>query len=182
MKKQKKISTIIYNFNFLFKVLIIFFALNYNSQGFSQIIEQNRIILSKNVIKKISTYLLAAKNHNYAFYSKSISKKLFYFNIMYVSISEKGDTVTMSYCDEDFSGCAQKYLAKFQTKKKCERISNQKCRIIVENENFITIDSKKIKILNINDHFIYNNKSIELKNYEIQYPTNNEFSDGQYDQ
>jgi hypothetical protein len=71
-------------------------------------------------------------------------------NGVYYALSESGNASVMSFCNEKINNCILHNI-KFITKKKCERISKEKC-FIIASANKIILNKKIYKI---------NNKNIE---------------------
>ena len=175
----------------IIKIFLLFFLVFYCFQAQSYAVnEDQKIKVSPKTFEIINNYFISSsnykKNFKHNFRSKSLNRMISQHEIMNISLSETGNMVVLSFCNDDFSGCAQDYLAKFQTLKKCERLSQEKCKNIIEGKKII-LKNKKL-FLNMNEnlekYFIISDKqklSSAVNHYEIQYPSNNEFADNDYD-
>lgn len=181
---------IITQINFI-KIISLLISIFLFSQAQSYAVSKDqKIKVSPKTFEIINNYFISSsnykKNFNHSFRSKSLNRIISQHKIMNISLSETGKMVVLSFCNDDFSGCAQDYLAKFQTLKKCERLSQEKCKNIIEGKKII-LKNKKL-FLNMNEnlekYFIISDKqklSSAVNHYEIQYPSNNEFADNDYD-
>lgn len=171
----------------IFFILLSLFC--YQSQS-NAISKDQKIKVNTKTFDIINRYYISSsnykKNFKNSFKSKSLSRIISQYEIMNISLSQTGDVVVLSFCDHDFSGCAQDYLAKFQTLKKCERLSKTECRNIIQGKQ-IVLNNKKI-FLDTNEdlgkYFLINDKEkIESRaiHYEIQYPSHSQFADNDYD-
>lgn len=175
----------------LIKLSILFLITFFCFQDQSGAIDQEqKIKINAKTFNIINNYFISSssykKNFNHSFKSKSLNRTISRHEIMNISLSEKGDTAVLSFCNYDFSGCSQDYLAKFQTLKKCERLSKTKCKNIIKGKKII-LKNKEIFLKideNLEKYFLINNNK-ELRtisnHYEIQYPSNNEFADNDFD-
>lgn len=90
------------------------------------------------------------------------------FNLMYYAISNDGNYSSFSICDIGKGSryeCVD-YFEKFLTQKGCERISNQKCTVLVAYEKLIinNKETKLDKIIDSNDL----NKEFQHANIKIE--------------
>ena len=89
------------------------------------------------------------------FYSKIYGSKFRQVYGLYFALSENGNIVSFSFCEDDMIGCNTNLL-KYQTKATCEKFAKQVCNIIAINKNLI-LNSKIISIENekqIQNYFI----------------------------
>lgn len=158
------------NFFLLFCAYLFFsnsaLAVSFNKKNTLLIKNNNQIPVSKEVFARMENYLKGS------FFSKNLNRKLIQVSGIYMSISEKGDHSSISFCDADnFDLCAEQHLA-FQTLKKCEKISEQKCYLVFRGKTFLPRKDNK---LNLKKYFyIQNNKAGE--HVDIQGKTLEEFN------
>ena len=117
-------------------VLLLFFSTHAQSFDFKTrylylyTLEADKIKISELQFKRLNDYL----NGNFFSFEQNNYQK----NVkgIYFSISQSGNTSVISYCDQDVIYCVTDNL-KFQTNFKCERISNEKCYIILIEDNIV---------------------------------------------
>ena len=116
------------------------------------------------------------------FFSYSENKKITKALGMYFALSESGSNTAISYC-QDFLMTCDKNLVKIRTKMLCERISNEKCKIIFNEDKFL-INNKRINVKKIEElkkYFIIvkeSNNFNQNNHQEIRIPNSSETSDG----
>lgn len=160
--------------NKLLCIIFIFFVTSFQCYAES-FIKKNTYNLNNNQNIKISntTYMRIKGYLNGNFYSENLNKKLYQISGIYFSISQDGNYSTTSFCDaDDFSLCAEQMLA-YQTLKKCERISKQKCFLIFRGKTFLPLITNNIDIKKI--FTIVNNSN--GKHYDIYGKTLEEYHD-----
>ena len=78
------------------------------------------------------------------FYSSVHGTKLNQVFGLYFALSESGNIVSLSFCDDHMIGCNTNLL-KYQTKATCERFAKETCSIIAINKSLV-LDKKIIPI------------------------------------
>lgn len=165
MKKNK--STILF--------LIFFFLLQSFNQAYPvNFIKKNTFNISKNKKKNVSQNVYNRINGylNGNFQSRNLNRYLKQVAGIYMAISDDGKNSSISFCDADnFDLCAEQHLA-FQTIKKCEIKSNQKCFLIFRGKIFLPNREEDFSIKN---YFNVNNNTPGY-HYDIHGKTLEEFN------
>jgi hypothetical protein len=116
------------------------------------------------------------------FYSKVYGAKIYQVFGLYFALSEKGNAVVFSFCEDDMIGCNTNLL-KYQTKAKCEKISGEPCNIIAINKDLV-LNNKIITIENekqIKEYFVINSdKKIPNFSFEIRAQNLRDFGNDDY--
>lgn len=148
LKRKNKIIKI-----FIFLILI--FCLNTYTSLAS---EKNKIKISKDVSERIDQYL-ENKIFSYVY-----DNTIYNTTKIAVAISEDGFSSVLGYCREKLELCRTNSPYLFQIKKRCERISNKKCEIIIKGD-FLFIDKNKIKLNKENKeiYFLVQKNTLEKK-------------------
>ena len=148
LKRKNKIIKI-----FIFLILI--FCLNTYTSLAS---EKNKIKISKDVSERIDQYL-ENKIFSYVY-----DNTIYNTTKIAVAISEDGLSSVLGYCREKLELCRTNSPYLFQIKKRCERISNKKCEIIIKGY-FLFIDKNKIKLNKENKeiYFLVQKNTLEKK-------------------
>ena len=120
-------------------LLLIFFSKNTNLLAS----DFNKIVISEEVSARIDQYM------NNKIYSYVYSNTINNITKIAIAISDDGLSSVLGYCREQKELCRTNSPYLFQIKKKCEKISQKNCRIIIK-EDFLLIDKKKIKLNKIN--------------------------------
>lgn len=124
-------------------ILLLFFSTHAQSFDFKTrylylyTLEADKIKISELQFERLNDYL----NGNFFSFEQNNYQK----NVkgIYFSISQSGNASVLSYCDNDIIYCVTDNL-KFQTNYKCERISNEKCYIILVEGNIILNKKKTV--------------------------------------
>lgn len=148
LKRKNKIIKI-----FIFLILI-FCLKTYTSLAY----EKNKIKISKDVSERIDQYL-ENKIFSYVY-----DNTIYNTTKIAVAISEDGLSSVLGYCREKLELCRTNSPYLFQIKKRCERISNKKCEIIIKGD-FLFIDKNKIKLNKENKeiYFLVQKNTLEKK-------------------
>lgn len=120
----------------IISVFFVFFSIS------SKALEQKKFEISEKTFKRIQEYVSGN------IYSHSYNRKISNVSTFDIAISEDGQFSVFSYCrynGVDANTCQLNSPHQFQIKKKCERISGQKCLIVAEKKYFV-LDSNKKKI------------------------------------
>jgi hypothetical protein len=116
------------------------------------------------------------------FYSKVYGTKIKQVFGLYFALSEKGNTVSFSFCEDDMIGCNTNLL-KYQTKATCEKFAKEACNIIAINKNLV-LNKKIIPIENekkIQKYFIIDtDQKISSFSYEIRAQNLRDFGNDDY--
>jgi len=134
---------------FFISILIFFYPShslpNLNLQNlylFKYSTNEKIIKISENNLKRLKEFFFgdfySYEQNNYQSGAKGI----------YFAVSESGNSSVFSFCNEDINNCILNNM-QFITKKKCERISKEKCTIIATN-NKIILNKKIYSIKNEN--------------------------------
>ena len=101
--------------------------------------KSDKIKISELQFERLSNYL----NGNFFSFEQNNFQK----NVrgIYFSISETGNASVLSYCDDNVVYCVTNNL-KFRTNYKCERISKERCFIILVQDN-IVLNKKKSHLI-----------------------------------
>ena len=148
LKRKNKIIKI-----FIFLILI-FCLKTYTSLAS----EKNKIKISKDVSERIDQYL-ENKIFSYVY-----DNTIYNTTKIAVAISEDGLSSVLGYCREKLELCRTNSPYLFQIKKRCERISNKKCEIIIKGD-FLFINKNKIKLNKENKeiYFLVQKNTLEKK-------------------
>ena len=150
---------------FLTTIFIIFLGKEVHASNFQYTItEYEKIKITE------FNYLRLLEYSKGDFYSKTHGSRIFQVKGLYFALSEQGNVIAFSFCDDDIIGCNENLL-KYQTKATCESLSKEKCNIIAIGNNLI-LNRKIIPIINnqdLNKHFaISKDNSMSNLSYEIR--------------
>lgn len=149
IKRKTKIFTNIVFFFFIFNFCQIAESQSFIKKNTIQVNKISKKGVSKEVYSRIEGYLKGR------FYSTNLNRNLFQVSGIFMSISENGSNSSISFCDADsFDLCTEQHLA-FQTLKRCEKISTEKCYLVFRGKEFLPTRNKKEII--IKDYFYISN-------------------------
>lgn len=151
--------------NYLFVTTVTLIALNLDAFAMT-FKDKNLFRYSYNSsIKKISNQNLKRLENFLSGNFYSYQQNNFQKNVhgAYFALSETGTTSVLSYCVETIEECILDN-AQFITKKKCERISNEKCFIILSQNTLVMNNNKYIIENNLNENKKYFETFISKKN------------------
>ena len=94
------------------------------------IVGKDKINISKESFLRLEEYRKGR------FYSKVYDTKIFNVTGLYFALSETGNAVALSFCEDGLFDCNTNLL-KYQTRLTCEKISKETCNIIAINQNLI---------------------------------------------
>lgn len=126
-RKKNKLNSYLINITIL--LILSFFLFNIKVNG------NEKITISNFSYSRAIGYLEGN------FFSFSENKNITKAIGMYFALSESGQNTSLSYC-QDFIMTCDKNLVKIRTKMLCERISNEKCRVIFNEDKFL-VNKKK---------------------------------------
>lgn len=142
-----------------FLLIFIFFLLFSSESNSFNFIKKNTIKL--NNVKKIeisNETLVRIKGYlKGKFYSPNLNQKFFQVSGVFFAISNNGNNSSISFCNADsFDLCAEQLLA-YQTLKKCEKISREKCYLLFRGKVFLPTREKNISI---EKYFLIKNQNL----------------------
>lgn len=140
------------------------------------IIDKKKINISEESFKRLIDF------SNGSFYSKVYGQKIIQAIGLYFALSDKGNIVAFSFCEDDMIGCNTNLL-EYQTKATCEKISKEHCNIIAVKNNLIL--NKQMILLNnqkaLQEYFdIYKNSNLPFLSYEIRAQNLRDFGNDDY--
>lgn len=180
--KIKNKKFIIYLTNIIVAFLILIFSAQTNAfaNKFKYTYNNSTIKLSESSFQRLTGFFKGD------FYSYFLKKQITNASGIYFAISKDGMHSVISYCDDPSIWNCSEDFAKFQSVRRCEKISKQDC-FILANNNEILMSGKVYKISNED----IDNKLLELNNIitkfeianneahsEIRYLTLQEKNDG----
>jgi len=142
--------------------------------------EKKEITISKESLDKLIGFYTGN------FYSEVWKKKITKSSGIYFALSEDGMNSVISYCEDDSIWNCSVDFAKYQSLKRCEKISKQKCFVIGNNRE-ILINKESYKITRENtENDIKSIKNIKITNSnpnflhsDIRYNTMEEKNNGE---
>ena len=142
MKKKSSIK-------FYLTIFCILFSFEVNSSS--------KIEISNVTSKRITDYL------NQSFFSVEINNQVSNITTLFFYMSDDGNFSTISYCPSFYEyDCNLNHL-KFQTRIRCQKISNQKCKLLFNRKNLYFNDKiyKKFSKDKIEDFFLIKKEKVE---------------------
>jgi len=134
--KKLKINFFLLLILFFFTTEVYSFNLNFkNKYLFKYSSDENIINISEKNLDRLRTFFLG----NFFSYEQNNFQTSAYG--VYFALSKSGNSSVMSFCNEKIDNCILNNM-QFITKKKCERLSAEKCFIIATNNKIIL--NKKI--------------------------------------
>lgn len=123
----------------------------------SEVNSSSKVKISNVTIKRITDYL------NQSFFSVEINNQVSNISTLFFYISDDGNFSTISYCPSFYEYDCNLDHVMFRTKKRCERISNQQCKLLFKRENFHFNGKvyKKFTKDMVNDYFSIKKRGIE---------------------
>ena len=145
--KKLKINFFLLLVLFFFTTEVYSFNLNFkNKYLFKYSSDENIINISEKNLDRLRTFFLgnffSYEQNNYQSNASGV----------YFALSITGNASVLSFCNEVINNCILNNM-KFITKKKCERISNERCFIIASG-NKIILNKKIYKVNKSNIHWI----------------------------
>lgn len=142
MKKKSSVK-------FYLIIFCILFSFEVNSSS--------KIEISNVTSKRITDYL------NQSFFSVEINNQVSNITTLFFYMSDDGNFSTTSYCPSFYEyDCNLNHL-KFQTRIRCQKISNQKCKLLFNRKNLYFSDKiyKKFSKDKIEDFFLIKKEKVE---------------------